>query len=191
VAVWLARAAGLRGANGSALCPLFPVGSRSFRTWCWIRADPWGRRTAPVPASGQAVRSRQIGSRDRIYDVARHGLADAVAAVDSDDLPQAGGLLGGGDGDRLLAPPAARGESFDGGEVAGIGIFALVPRHAALPVGELPDRPTRLGLPHVITATETHTRPEGGLRLWVAYVEDVGVNLRPAVCCGCLRSELL
>ncbi len=92
VAVWLARAAGLRRANGSALCPLFPVGSRSFRTWCWIRADPWGRRTARVPASGRAVRSRQIGSGDRIYDVARYGLADAVG---SDDLQQAGGVLGG------------------------------------------------------------------------------------------------
>ena len=34
----------------------------------------------------------------------------------------------GGDGDRLLAPPAARGESFDGGKVAGIGHPAEVLR---------------------------------------------------------------
>jgi ABC-type multidrug transport system fused ATPase/permease subunit len=51
VAVWLARTAGLRGANGSALCPSFAVGSRIFRTWCWIRAHPSGPATTIVPSA--------------------------------------------------------------------------------------------------------------------------------------------
>jgi hypothetical protein len=32
---------GLHAASHSTIYPLFPVGSRSFRTACWIRADPW------------------------------------------------------------------------------------------------------------------------------------------------------
>ena len=32
----------LSGRAGPPLvCPSFPVGSRRFPTWCWIRADPW------------------------------------------------------------------------------------------------------------------------------------------------------
>jgi len=52
--------------------------------------------------------------------VARYGLADAVAAVGSDDLQLAGGVLGGmGIGSWRRQSRAAKG--FDGGEVARIG----------------------------------------------------------------------
>jgi hypothetical protein len=55
---------------------------------------------AGAAGTGQrpAVRSRRIGSGGRVCDAAWHGLADAVAAVDFDDLAQAGGVLGVADG---------------------------------------------------------------------------------------------
>jgi len=55
------RAARIR-AGWSAECPLLPVGSRRFRTWCWIRADPGHYRRRPA-AGVQVLRTYSAAVR--------------------------------------------------------------------------------------------------------------------------------